>query len=79
LAEIPASPPNSSGNISAAAATSSPNPSVIIANGVPDWRVLAQPSGSASSSPARPPSSGTRLTGSTSQPAASARSAWMAA
>jgi len=69
LADTPASPPNHSGSISAAAATSSATPRVIIANAVPRCRVLGQPSSAAASAPAAAPASGTRLTG---QPAGAA-------
>ena len=40
LAEMPPSPPKNSGIISDIAATSSPMPSVIIANGVPAFFVV---------------------------------------
>ena len=77
-AATPASPPKNSGTISDIANTSSARPSVIIANGVPDLRVVTKPSSTATPIPASAPTSGTRLTGSGSWPPATRLSAWMA-
>ena len=49
-------------------ATSSPMPSVIMAKGVPDFRVLTKPSSMANSMPATPPTSGTSTKGTGSWP-----------
>ena len=48
---MPPSPPKNSGNISAIEATSSPMPSVIMANVVPDFLVVTKPSKIAKNAP----------------------------
>jgi hypothetical protein len=78
LPEMPPSPPKNSGNINAIAQTSSPMPSVIIANVVADFLVVTQPSRSAKTTPARPPTIGIRLTGSGSTPLLTRLSVWIA-
>ncbi len=75
---MPPSPPKNSGNISDEAHTSSPMPSVIMANGVAAFLVVTHPSSSANASPARPPAIGTRLTGSGRWPAETRLSVWIA-
>ena len=57
--------------------TSSPTPSVIIANGVADFLVVTHPSSTANNMLARPPTMGIRLTGKGS-PLVTRLSVWMA-
>ena len=78
LPVMPPSPPKNSGNISDMAQTSSPMPSVIMANGVAAFLVVTQPSTTANSAPASPPAIGTRLTGSGNWPPLTRLSVWMA-
>ncbi len=59
----PASPPNQSGNAHAAAATSSPMPSVIIAKAVPARRVEIKPNSTPHSAPPIPPTNGSNTSG----------------
>ncbi|EDT07875.1 ZK84.1-like protein [Paraburkholderia graminis C4D1M] len=59
----PASPPNQSGKVHAAAATSSPMPSVIIANAVPARRVEMKPSSAPHTAAPAPPISGSSTSG----------------
>ena len=63
LAVSPASPPKKSENIKAIEAISSEVPSVIMANVVPDWRVLTKPKKNAKHKDPSPPTKGKRLTG----------------
>ncbi len=74
----PASPPKKPGNISEAANTISPRPSVIIANGVPALRVVSHPNTQPNASPARPPTSGSSETGTKNDPLPSRFIAWIA-
>jgi hypothetical protein len=59
----PASPPNQSGSVHAAAATSSPMPSVIIAKAVPARRVDTKPNSTPHSAPPMPPTNGSSTNG----------------
>ena len=59
-------------------ATSSPTPSVIMANVVPDFLVVTQPSSAAKNMPARPPTTGISTSGMGSAPSAARFMAWMA-
>ncbi|CAJ3829248.1 Uncharacterised protein [Burkholderia pseudomallei] len=61
--DTPPAPPNHSGTLHAAAATSSPIPSVIIANAVPARRVATKPNSAPNAAPAAPPASGTSGSG----------------
>ena len=55
--------------------TNSATPSVIMAKGVPDLRVVTQPNKMAKPMPATPPTMGSRLTGMLSLPPLTALSA----
>ena len=60
------------------AKTNSATPKVIMANGVPDLRVVTHPSKMAKPMPATPPTMGSKLTGMCNLPAVTAFNAWMA-
>lgn len=75
---MPPSPPKNSGNISAIEATSSPTPSVIMANVVPDFLVVTKPSKMAKKAPASPPTMGISTSGMLKLPLLAMFMAWMA-